>query len=197
MNAYSALISDKPEIITIPKRKRIRYKIPCYKKAYSVYQYNQTKYYKIYKRIQKLALTYSEDIFHNTNPYRVLQVCYVRDKAGNKKKLGDEKHIFRTKTLQKLLTEIADYLLIAYELQDSTDVLKYLYRRTNLILYTEDGNNQAELLETINKPLKIRLQAHITLLRQLHKGLEIEDAVQFVRDAHNLNKSQKEINIFD
>lgn len=169
------------------KKKRVRYSIPGYKKVYSVYQYDRLKYSAIFKRVQQLALKYSPEIFKKARAYKVLDLCYIKDEFGKLKRLGDEKHIFRYKILNDILKEIADYLLIAYELLTQTDVLLYLFRKTHIILYyQQNGDCQAELFETCNKDIQKRLKIHITLLRYLQKGLEIEEAVNMTRLKHNL-----------
>ncbi len=169
------------------KKKRVRYSIPGYKKVYSVYQYDRLKYSAIFKRVQQLALKYSPEIFKKAAAYKVLALCYLRDEFGELQSLGDEKHIFRYKVLNDVLKEIADYLLIAYELSTQTDVLLYLFRKTHIILYyQQNGDCQAELFETCNKDIQKRLKIHITLLRYLQKGLEIEEAVNMTRFKHNL-----------
>ena len=122
--------NDKPV-----KKKRIHFKIPTYKKVYSAYKYNSTKYHKIFKKIQALAIKYNEKIYHNSARYRVLNLCYVRDKEGKRQSAGDERHIYRNRALQDVLKEIADYLIITYGLLPRGDVLKYLFRRTHLIVY--------------------------------------------------------------
>lgn len=175
-------------LIKSPQRKkRVRYSIPTYKKVYSVYQYDRIKYSAIFKRVQKLALKYSPEIFKKTAAYKVLDLCYLRDEFGELQSLGDEKHIFRYKTLNNIFKEIADYLLIAYELSAQTDVLLYLFRKTHIIVYyQQNGDSQAELFETCNKDIQERLKIHITLLRYLQKGVEIEEAVNITRLKHNL-----------
>ena len=159
------------------KSKRLHYQIPNFKKVYSVYQYDQKKYNSIYKRIQQLAIKYDENIFYRVNPYNVLKLCYLKDEYGELQKIGDEKHIYRLKTLQNVLKEIADYILIAYEIIPNEDVLNYLFKRTHVVIYTKDGENQAEILETFDKSIGCRLKVHITLLRYLQQGFEIENAV--------------------
>ena len=175
-------------VVELPvKKKRIRYKIPCYKKVYSVYQYDAVKYHRIYKKIQQLAIKYDENIFYRVNPYRVLNLCYLRDENNQLQELGDERHIFRYKTLDKVLREIADYLLIAYELEPSKEVLKYLFQKTHIIVYLRNGYNQAELYKTLDKSLKIRLKVHIKLLGYLQQGMEIEDAAKLAKSSVLIN----------
>ena len=65
-------------------------------------------------------------------------------------------------------------------------MLKYLFRRTHIILYKQDIEQQAELFEAYRLPLKARLKIHITLLRYLQKGLEIEDAASLTKAKYNL-----------
>ena len=169
------------------KKKRVRHSVPAYKKVYSVYQYDRLKYSAIFKRIQQLALKYSPEIFKKAAAYKVLDLCYIKDETGKLQSLGDEKHIFRYKVLNDVLKEIADYLLIAYELSTETDVLLYLFRKTHIIVYyQQNGDCQAELFETSNKDIQKRLKIHITLLRYLQKGLEIEEAVSLTRLKYNL-----------
>ena len=89
------------------KPKRVRAKYPSYIKVYSVYQYDHTKYRELFKPIIKEAIEKDDpDIYWNTNPYDLLNKCYYRDKSGNKKRLGDTKHIYRYKTLYKLFEAI-------------------------------------------------------------------------------------------
>lgn len=171
--------------VVLGKKKRIRYTIPTYKKVYTVYQYDRVKFARIFKKVQELAYKYGRHIFDNTNPYKVLQLCYIRDENGRLQPLGDEKHIFRYKTLQNVLQEIGDYIVIAYE-YEHPDVLKYLFRKTHLIVYSSAGYNQAELLETAGMPVRTRLRVHITLLRYIQKGYEIEAAVNLTRQKYDI-----------
>lgn len=169
---------------TKPKRQRVRYSIPNYKKVYSVYQYDVPEYKKIFKKIHNLAMKYDADIFNRTSAYMVLERCYLRDEQGNKNHLGDARHIFRYKVLQAICKEIADYILIAYEIIPET--LEYLYNRTHLYLAYTPEYSQAELIETCNLPVHQRLKIHIALLRELQTGAEIETAVQKTRDLFNI-----------
>lgn len=161
-------------------KKRIRYKIPCYRKVYSVYAYNRSKYGKIYKRLQQLALRFDASIFYRVNPYRVLQLCYTY-KKGCLQPLGDEAHIYRYKTFTKLLSAIADELIKAYDLYLCPDVLQYLFKHTGIALYIDAEYKEAEYMPVYKEAIGIRLRANIELLRQLRKGAEVEEAVKQVR----------------
>lgn len=162
---------------------RARFNIPAYKKVYTVYQYKRNLYSKIFKRIQALAYKYDHKIFHRTSAYRVLDLCYKLDSKGKKQHLGDEKHIFRYNALENILNMIADCLLEKYQLLPREDVLLYLFKRTHIIFYKDLDENQAELFETIRKPIGIRLKANIMLLKCLNSGMEIEDAVVIALDS--------------
>lgn len=175
-----------PDNSIVKKKKRVRHSIPTYKKVYTVYQYNRKRYSEIFKKVRALAYKYGRHIFDNVSPYKVLNLCYIRDKNGKLQHIGDEKHIYRIRSLQNILKEIADYLFIAYELENNPDVLKYLFKRTHIILYSQDTEQQAELFEAYRLPLKVRLKIHITLLRYLQKGLEIEDAASLTKAKYNL-----------
>ena len=178
----------KKEFSNYKKEKK---EVPSYKKVYSVYQYDRLKYAAIYKKIQKAALKYDHSIFTRTSPYRVLRLCYVKDEFNKFAHLGDEKHIFRYKALQNILKEIADYLIIAYEILPNEDVLQYLFKRTHILLYYQENYSQAELFETISSSIYTRIKVHITLLKCLQKGMEIEEAVNFTMKKHNYSISEE------
>lgn len=161
-------------------KKRIRYKIPSYRKVYSLYVYNRSKYSRIYKRLQKLALLYDSNIFYRVNPYSVLRQCYVY-KEGHLQHLGDEPHIFRYKALSKVLSAVAKELIRAYDLYLCPDVLAYIYKRTGIMLYVEGEDTEAEYMPVYRDTIDIRLRANVELLRQLKKGVEVEDAIKQVR----------------
>lgn len=169
------------------KKKRERALVPSYRKVYSVYQYDREKFARIYKKLQAVSIRLNNPkIYYRVNPYKILSRCYVLDEEGYKQSLGDERHIFRYKVLQSIFNEIGQYLIIAYELLPNEDVIKYLFKRTNLILYESENSYQAELYETIDEPIKTRIKTHITLLRGLYKGLGIEEAVRQTKEKHKL-----------
>ena len=168
--------------------KRIRYQIPYYKKVYTVYQYRRNTYSKIFKQIQALALKYDHNIFYRTSAYRVLDLCYKLDSNGKRQHLGDEKHIFRYPALESVLNMIADCLLRKYQLLPRADVLHYLFKRTGIIIYNDNEEMQAELYQTIRKPIGMRLKANIMLLKCLHAGMEIEDAASNVKKKYPILK---------
>ena len=168
----------KEEKAKYPKM-RIHYVIPTYKKVYSLYVFDWFKYAKIFKRVQQLAFKYGKHIWDNTSPYRVLNLCYIRDELGELQALGDEKHIFRYKDLHKLYVEIAECILRTYKIQASNDVLNYLYKRTGIKLYY-DKISCAEIAGTEYLSIKERFKIHSELLRRLYKGVELEEAIKQV-----------------
>lgn len=151
------------------KKKRIRYKIPKYKKVYSVYQYDRQKYSSIYKKLHLLALKYSPEIFYRVNPYKVLKLCYIKDEFKMPQSMGDEKHIFRYKALENILKEIADILIQKIEVLPEAETVICIFKNTCILIYypSNADDRQAEILETINKPIKTRIKEHITLLKEL------------------------------
>lgn len=176
------------------KKKRNRYEIPSYKKVYSLYIYSRPKYSKIYKRLQTLALKYDKNIFYRVNPYNVLKLCYIY-KEGALQGLGDERHIFRCRTLDNILSEIAKVLILEYNLCTDPKTLLYLYRRTGIVLYIDSEGMQAEFMPVTREGIGLRLKANIELLRQLREGVEVEDAVEKVKAKMNAtepkNRSKK------
>jgi hypothetical protein len=162
---------------------RVHYVIPSYKRVYSVYQFDWEKYASIYKKIQTLSFKYGKHIFDKTNPYKVLERCYIEEN-GEKVELGDQKHIFRLKTLQNLYTLIAIELKEHYNLLMSDDVLNYLFKRTKIRFYPFE--NQAELLSPEKQTIKTRLLIHIQLLRLLRKGLDLEEITEIINAKFNL-----------
>jgi len=162
------------------KKIRVHYTIPAYKRIYSVYQYDQLKYNEIFKKVQKLAFKYGKKIFDNVNSYDVLKQCYVLDN-GVKQHLGDEKHIYRYGTLEKVLSELAQTLLHKHKLQNTPDVMQYLFKRTNIAFYDND-TPQAEFMPTFRLPINWRLKVNILLLKLLKEdGLEIEEATDLLK----------------
>lgn len=158
---------------------RIRHAVPSYKKVYSVYQFDWFKYAKIWKQIQILSYKYDKNIHFRTNPYRVLQLCYVRDENNELIPMGDEKHVYRYQTFHKIIEEIYNVLIHKYDLLPCADVFKYLYKRTGIVIWQKE--HQAELTEIRNRNVKERILAHITLLRCLKLGLEVEDACKLTQ----------------
>ena len=161
---------------------RIRYPIPAFKKAYSVYQIDDNKCHKIWGKVQDIALKLEDkSIFDRVMPSRIQRLCYIRDEFNIPIHRGDEAHIYRYKNLHAILTKIAEILINNYKLLLIPDVMNYLYKRTGILIYP-NKNIQAELMYYWQKPIKIRLLANIRLLHFLNSGMEIESAVRLVKN---------------
>ena len=115
---------------------------------------------------------------NNKTKAKILERCWVLDENNQKKAIGDEKHIYRYSVYEAILEKIADYIIVNYEISTKAEVLYYLYKRTGLAVYINEEYKQAEIIKTMFRPLKERLKIHISLLRGLKKGLEIEQAVE-------------------
>ena len=68
-------------------------------KFYSVYMFDNIKYHKLVEK------------YPNTNLSELKEKCFVRDDKGNRIHLGDEKHIYRYKTLQAIQEALATYCM--------------------------------------------------------------------------------------
>lgn len=186
MSAQLQQSSSNVDLYVIPgaKKKRVRYKTPTYKKIYSAYIYDQDKYSAIFKRVQQLALKYSPEIFKKARAYKVLDLCYIRDEFGKLQPLGDEKHIFRYKTLHKVYEEIAQ---IALKGQLKLPLGDFRLFTDNLIIYFENQygiyemSYQAEIEGTQKLPVGERLRIHIRLLRLLRQGYKVKKAVKIAK----------------
>lgn len=172
---------------------RLHKDIPTFKKVYHIYQYNRKKYTTIWGKINKLSLKYGKHIFDRTSAYRVLDLCYIRDKQGKLQKVEKYKHIFRVKQYQALVEEIAKEFIAYYDFKLCADNFAYLLKRTHLLLYCDENEPpQLELYEIALKPIKERIKIHITLLRLLReRELEIEEIIELVKWQHNINPLSK------
>lgn len=176
------------------KTKRIHFK-PNWDKFYTVYMFDQTKYHRLMEAVvNKDESKLSADERELLKGYTIFQreeikeFCYVRDNEGNKKPLGDERHIFRIRTLHKIYAKLYEYAhlnpLLAKEevinrlkyqddltLAESAIIcrLKYLNNKGYTIHFDELGNT-LEIKGTELLPIAERVKAHIDLLRRLKRG---------------------------
>lgn len=87
---------------------------------------------------------------------------------------GDERHIFRIKTLHKLYSLIFGYCNVnIFEQFERSDI-------NGLTIWGED--RQAEIENSCYLPLKDRVTIHLRLLRYLRKGFSVEESVERVRN---------------
>lgn len=86
---------------------------------------------------------------------------------------GDERHIFRIKTLHKLYSILYGY--------SGVNVFEQFERKdlNGLTIWGEE--KQAEIKNTSYLPLKDRVTLHIKLLRLLRKGFSIEEALNDIQ----------------
>ena len=83
---------------------------------------------------------------------------------------GDERHIFRIKTLHKLYSLIYGYCNV--NIFERFESKKY----NGLTIWGED--KQAEITNTYYLSIKDRLKTHIQLLRLLRKGFSIKESLE-------------------
>lgn len=166
------LLQDSP-------RKRVRYKIPTYKKVYSVYQYDREKYSAIWNKLHRLALRLNNaKIFFGVNPYSVLRHCYIKE-DGRFVHLGDEPHIFRIKSLHDIQSEIYNYSSKPLCRMSNSEELSW-QQCGILFFYDCQNGGIAEIAGSQSDNLKTRLKKHIKLLRNLRKGYGLQKAVRFI-----------------
>ncbi len=154
------------------------YQFPSYKKCYSVFAYDNSKVRQIYAKLKNLAIKFNNpDIFFKVSPYRVIEHCYCY-KNNRKIFKGDEKHIFRIRTLQKI-NELISKEITNYQL---TLNLEFKLIKDGVCIYFDSENeNQAEIIGTERLPLSKRLKIHIELLRQLKQGTTLKKAVRIAK----------------
>lgn len=163
---------------------KINYKVPTYIKFYTLYQYDRLKFRKLLNKWlatdEGRNRTYKDLI---AKQREFLEQCWVLDENKKRKRDCDEQHIYRYKTLHRILECIAQCLINNYGI-NTPDMIKYLFHRTNLVIYLPRGEEQeeikpqAELLNAILSDIKTRTIIHLHLLKGLKKGLEIEEAVR-------------------
>lgn len=85
---------------------------------------------------------------------------------------GDERHIFRIKTLHKLYSMLYGY--------SGVNIFEQFERKelNGLTIWGED--RQAEITGSCYLPLRDRISVHIKLLRLLRKGFSIEESLRRV-----------------
>lgn len=155
-------------------------KFPSYRKRYVVFAYDTDKYREIWTKLARLAVKFrNKKIFYRVNPYRVLEHCYIKDENGNKKYLGDAKHIYRYATLQKIYGLIADEV---FNHQLKLDLGDWHLVQDGLHIYFDNElGNHAEIKESENLPVGQRLKIHIELLRLLRQGVKVKKAVRIAK----------------
>lgn len=165
------------------KTVRIKNKVPTYIKFYTLYQYDRLKFRKLLNKWlatdEGKKRTYKDLV---KKQRELLEKCWVLDENNNRQRDCDEQHIYRYKTLHRILECIAQCLINNYGI-NTPEMFNYLFRRTKLAVYMpqseeqEETKPQAELLNTMLSDIKTRTILHLHLLRGLKQGLEIEEAI--------------------
>jgi len=161
---------DESRSGAVKKKKRIRFKVPTYKKFYSIWQYDRLKFRELLNIHLKSPATSPFK-----NQWEILDECFVRDNKGLKLRDCDEAHIFRAGVLQRVYEKIFDYTGVMFienpEYYESMKVIK----ENGLNIYPAEG--QAEIDGTWQESIENRLRIHIKLLRLLREGFSIGEAV--------------------
>lgn len=178
---YAKLLEEYNKLRNPIKEGRVHYEFPTYKKVYSVYQFDWNKYtrfwrtlrYRAYKILNTRGMVPAQRYWDSINPYTIIKRCFILDELGRPKHLGDERHIYRIDSLHRIHHKIYDYC--EKEALQTYGVSK----QYGLICHIED--EQAELENTWQLPIKQRLKLHIQVLRNLQKGLNLEESVKEIR----------------
>lgn len=157
-------------------KKRIRFKVPTYKKFYSIWQYDRYKFRELLNIHLKNPST-SPYI----NQWEILDECFVRDKKGLKLRDCDEKHIFRAGVLERIYEKIFDYTGVMFlENPGAYESFKVI-KENGLNIYPAEG--QAEIAGSWQGSIEQRLRLHIKLLRLLREGFSVSESVMRLKGA--------------
>lgn len=169
-------VLDLKLIATTPRQKTKRKRgLPSYKKVYSVYVSDRDKYTNIFKKLNKLAEKLNNpDIVLNASPYKILNHCYIYE-DGEKKHQGDEKHIFRYRSLHKIYELIYQYGKSPVGKLQLTCELEWEQQGVSFYWDWETGG-EACIISSQDLPLKQRIKIHIKMLRLLRSGYDIKRA---------------------
>ena len=160
---------ETPKPTQVEVDKRIRYKVPTYLKFYTIYQYDRDKFTKLLK----IWLQTDEGKNRTLETLKakqdeILELCWVKDDRGNKLRGSDEEHIYRYRSLEKIHELLYNQLGVNPFMSNS-------YEQDGLHIIPDE--QQAEILNTWQLPIKKRIMLHIRLLRLLRKGLSIKEAL--------------------
>lgn len=179
-------------------KKRIHYDEPKWEKFYSVYACDFTKYNAICKAITdndfvKIKQNYPEINIETIKSYtrkdfdKVKLMCYVKDEAGNKIHLGDQKHIYRFKTLNNLKTLLVKYMTSRPALFHNSVKIPFHNFTYYQELYEEAKDPKDRIIEEIefewleDFTIKQKINIYIKTLRLCKTGISLENAVNIVK----------------
>ena len=161
--------------------KKLSQLVPSYRKCYTVYQYDREKYSRIYKKLQKAAIKLNDaSIFYRVSPYRILDLCYIRDEDGNPKNLWFEHHAHRRAALDRIKEELARHILLGYNNNPTEEDLKNLFIKTGVAVFIRQDYNQAELYDLMYSDIKDQVHNYFLLLRYLRCGCTVEEGMRYV-----------------
>ena len=147
---------------------------PQYDKFYSLYAFDEVSYHRLLKDyINHFKLESVYKIPYEERK-KMREVCYIRDFYGEKMPKGDEKHIFRIATLNKLYHKLYVMYLFSFEILHEVDNIG------GILFYHEDQT--AEIDGFQNKSIKERVQAIIMLMRELKKCNKTKVCVDKVKE---------------
>lgn len=154
-----------------PPKKRIRYDVPNYLNFYTLYQYNRDKFRDMLRDWLKTIEGKNRTLETlQAKQEEILEQCFLKDENGNRLRDSDEKHIYRYRTLHKIMREIYHYLKMEYLYGGSIFIVDELN-----VSYDEET---AEIKGTEwGMSIKDRVIIHIRLLRLLRNGFSIKEGL--------------------
>lgn len=167
------------------KKKRIRYKVPTYKKFYSIWQYDRLKF----RELLNILLKDKNSSLYK-NQWEILEVCYMRDEKGMKMRDSDEAHIFRAGAMQKIYEKIFDYTGVIPILTPGAFESFKVIKENGLNIYPCEC--QAEIENSWQLSLEERLRLHIKLLRLLREGFSIEEGLKRIKNSVKVTGNNEE-----
>ena len=112
-------------------------------------------------------------VHYDTPTYtKEYEFWHINPDTGEREYNGDERHIFRIRTLHALYADIFAHCLVDYNLFGDFEKLEI----DGMIFW---GNEkQAELKNSENLSIKQKVLLHIKLLRLLRKGFSVKEAIE-------------------
>lgn len=171
LNLLEAEFLREPEPEQVEENKRVHYEIPTYIKFYTLYQYDREKFTKL------LKIWLETDEGKNrtlktleAKQNEILELCYKRDENGNRLRDSDEQYVKWIKPLTKIHQLIYNYCeKLAIDNRER-------YIQDGLFIYPKE--QQAEIIETWQLPIKQRVKIHLKLLRLLRNGFSVSESLE-------------------
>lgn len=217
----------------IKQKSRARYN--AWENFYTVYMYDFTAYHTFCTDLRLIKEKFPNDFLtfgiFNTSGKCNLLLCfyaifaysferkdepifrhlfYVLDENGNRKHLGDEKHIYRVSSLHFQVSQSCRDVKVLKvtnkkgeskysKIYDKPGIYEQIYNALNKYafdcverierdgLYIYPNDQQAEIAGTWNLPLKDRVLLHLRLLRCLRKGFSVQESLERMNYEKNRN----------